>query len=383
MSGTQKRHRQKGEPGKMCLHWGLANAKIPDAGEGYGMKTNKEEDVAQNFKSGQQFGVAEYINARAEDVYHSTKREPLAKAFLRGHAFPPAVHAPDFGGFGRPLDKNEGAKEVMFPRRPSEETKEVKALYKRTHGSTDPGEGLDRKYDWPEYVKDNPIFRFGHANPTAAQGAGAKSALSMDCGQEPLSVPGTLVVKDTLATFQEVTSDQLGASRNLMQLHSHRGLPPHHAFGKPTTSDPVSAGSLIRGGYSKEEQRPDADLGKCLLQGRRNYETDPRGVPSVRFDKVAPPLEKRSVANGTNYGDDLHAGSLIAPSRFQLLGIPPEDFEQKRPVSEIASLLRGAGFCAEDKLDAVLQRAQEGDSSGQASLEETLAAIDEWLSSET
>ena len=25
--------------------------------------------------------------------------------------------------------------------------------------------------------------------------------------------------------------------------------------------------------------------------GRRNFETKPRGVPSVRFDKVAPPLE--------------------------------------------------------------------------------------------
>ena len=30
--------------------------------------TPQDEDVAQNFKSGQQFGVAEYINARAEDV---------------------------------------------------------------------------------------------------------------------------------------------------------------------------------------------------------------------------------------------------------------------------------------------------------------------------
>ncbi|CAE7298652.1 GST3, partial [Symbiodinium necroappetens] len=82
-------------------HWGLKNSKIPDAGEGYGKKTNKDpdligydEDVAQNFKSGQLFGVAEYINARGEDVYHSTKREPLAKAFQRGHVFPDEVHDP-------------------------------------------------------------------------------------------------------------------------------------------------------------------------------------------------------------------------------------------------------------------------------------------------
>jgi len=384
MTATQRRHRQKGEPGEMSTHWGLKNSKIPDAGEGYGKKTNKDEDVAQNFKSGQLFGVAEYINARGEDVYHSTKREPLAKAFQRGHVFPDEVHDPDFKGFGRPLDSTMPAKEVMFPRDRQPDTQEVKELYKRTHGSTDPGEGLDRKYDWPEHVKGNPIFRFGHANQTVAPGSGAKSALSMDCGVEPLSVPATLIVKDTLANFQEITSDHIGTSRNLMQLQSHQNLGRHHSFGKPTSTDPVSAGSLIHGNYSHAEQMPDADLGKCLLKGRRNFETEPRGVPSVRFDKVAPPLEKRSVANDTNYGDDLHAGSLITPTRFQFLGIFAEDFVQKRPVAEVASLLRGAGFCEEDeKLDAIVQRAGSEDGNGKASLEDALGAIEEWLSTET
>ncbi|CAE7226612.1 Efhb [Symbiodinium natans] len=128
---------------------------------------------------------------------------------------------------------------------------------------------------------------------------------------------------------------------------------------------------------------PDADLGKCLTAGRRNYETDPRGVPSVRFDKTAPPLEKRSVANATNYGDDLHAGSLITPTRFQSLGVHPQDFLQKRPVAEVASLLRGAGFCAEEqKLEAILTRAGCEDGAGRASLEDALGAIEEWLSTE-
>ena len=36
--------------------------------------------------------------------------------------------------------------------------------------------------------------------------------------------------------------------------------------------------------------------------GRRNFETEPRGVPSVRFDKVAPPLE--------NLGSDNDKGSV-------------------------------------------------------------------------
>ena len=36
-------------------------------------------------------------------------------------------------------------------------------------------------------------------------------------------------------------------------------------------------------------------------------------------------LRKRSVANDTNYGDDLHAGSLITPTCFQFLGISAEE----------------------------------------------------------
>ncbi|CAJ1346253.1 unnamed protein product [Effrenium voratum] len=383
MTGVQRRHRQKGEPGEMCLHWGLANAKVPHPGEGYGVKCNKDEDVAQNFRSGQQFGVAEYINTRAEDVYHSTKREPLAKPFLRGHSLPPAVQAPEFPGFGLPLDRSEkGAKDVMFPRGKAPESDEVKALYKRTHGSTEPGEGLSRDYQWPHSVKDNPIFRFGRGNTTSASGAGAKSALSMDCGAEPLSVPNTLIVKDTLASFQEVTTDQLGASRNLMQLQSIQALPQHHAFGKPTSNDPISAGRLIKGAYSLEEQMPDSDLGKCTLRGRRNYETKPLGIPSVRYDKPAPHPLKRSVANAVNYGDDLNAGSLITPTRFQFKGLMADDFRLRREPPEVERLLLGAGFTAGPEVIAdILQDAakRNGDGDRRVSLESVMLALESWV----
>ena len=385
MTAAQRRHRQKGEPGEMGLHWGLKSLSIPHPGPGYGMKTNKDEDVAQNFRSGQQFGVAEYINARAEDVYHSTKREPLAKSYVRGHALPQKVRASDFPGFGRALDPSEDAKKVMFPRGQVSESAEAKALYKRTHGSTDPGEGLDRKYEWPNYVK-NPIFRFGHSDKTVASGAGAKSALSMDCGEEPLSVPSTLIVKDALANFQEVTSDQLGTSRNLMQLQSQRGLSSNHAFGKPTSSDPISAGSLIKGAYSLLEQMPDSDLGKCLVKGRRNFETDSGlGIPSVRYDKVAPPPERRSVANSVNYGDDLNAASLITPTRFQALGLMPRDFTERRSQKDLEKLMRGAGFCASsEELSKIVQAAirKHGDGDERASLESTMLALEDWLSTQ-
>ncbi|CAK9115639.1 unnamed protein product [Durusdinium trenchii] len=312
------------------------------------------------------------------------KKEPLAKPFLRGHVLPQQVSASDFPGFGRPLDRSQkGAKDVMFPRDRTAESAEVKALYKRTHGSTDPGEGLDRKYEWPNYVK-NPIFRFGHGDTTVASGAGAKSALSMDCGEEPLSVPSTLIVKDTLANFQEVTSDQLGTSRNLMQLQSQRGLPSHHAFGKPTSSDPISAGSLIKGAYSLLEQMPDNDLGKCIVKGRRNFETDSGlGIPSVRYDKAAPPPEKRSVANAVNYGDDLNAASLITPTRFQSLGLMPKDFTERRSPSELEKLMRGAGFSAsaEELAEIIRGAAQKhGDGDERASLETTMLALEDWLS---
>lgn len=377
MSEAQRRHRQKGSPGAVEINWGLKNLDIPPPIEGYGMKNNKGEDVAQNFRSGKLFGVAEYINARAEDVYASTKREPLGAGWSRSHILPEQTRDPGFA-FGIPSEyADHGSKDSIFPRDMEPDSEEVRIQYQQTHGSTNPGERIDKHYKWPDTVDGNPIHRFGLA--CNAREGGVKTALTMDCGEEQLSVPKTVVVKDALANFLEVRGDHLAKPKNLMQGENQQRLPKGHAFGKRSSSDPISAGELIRGNYSQEEKMPDVDLGTCLTRGRRNFETDrPLGVPTVRYDIPAPPVEKRSVANSKNFGDDLGAGSLITPSRFQFQGVSPQDFTVRREPSELREVLAGAGVTVPgSELDGILEDAaslfEDGDK--RASLEAVMHVI--------
>eukprot|EP00933_Yihiella_yeosuensis_P080151 TRINITY_DN93562_c0_g1_i1.p1 TRINITY_DN93562_c0_g1~~TRINITY_DN93562_c0_g1_i1.p1 ORF type:complete len:489 (-),score=89.99 TRINITY_DN93562_c0_g1_i1:605-2071(-) len=384
MTDVQRRHRQKGGVGEISMHWGLRELQVPHAGQGYGVKSDKGEDVAQNFKSGLQFGVAEYMNERSEAVYRSTKREPLGKQYLRGHNLPPKLRGPEFPGFGKGSEKSDStAKECIFPRHLPPETVEVKALYKRTHGNYDPGEGYNRVYDWPDAVTGNPSFSFGHTDTKAEpSGAGAKSALTQDCGETPLDGKRTVIVKDVVANYQKICHEPLGSSRRQMQGASRKYVPEGHTHGKPSASEPISAGAIVRGFYSVDEQLPDNDLGKCTIPGRRNYETEePRGVPSVRYDIKAPPVEKRSVASSKNYGDDVGAAGLITPSRFQFQGVTPEDFQLRRKPEDLQSLLRGAGVVMEQhELQAILEDAasRHGDGDKRASLEAVMSAINDW-----
>jgi len=386
LAAVQHRHRQKGgNPGERNLHWGFKDLQIPPPIEGYGVKGNKGESVEQNFRSGQQFGVAEYINARAEDVYFSTKREPLGKAFQRGHALPPKVADPRFRGFGNATETSDHtSKDCIFPRGIIPDSEDVRLQYKKTHGNSKPGEGVDRNYEWPDSVKNNPIFRFGAAgnNEVGGRGSGAKSALTMDCGEEELSTKKTEIVESSLANFQEIRSDRRGASKLLMQRESQQMLPDGHVFGKPCASDKVSVAACIRGSYSLREQLPDADLGKCLKAGKRNYETEnPQGVPSVRYDVVAPAPEKRSVANSTNFGDDVGAGSLIKPTRFQFQGVNAEDFNKPRPLAELRVFLEKAGCIMDsDDIDMVLNYAtMHHGHEDQASLQSVVDSLTAWL----
>lgn len=98
---------------------------------------------------------------------------------------------------------------------------------------------------------------------------------------------------------------------------------PTEAFGASITpADEWTAADCIRGNYSVEDQMPDADLGKSVSKGYRNFTTDPHrvfGVPTIRND--IPAKAKASVADHQNYGNDADAASLLHPSRFAPIGV--------------------------------------------------------------
>jgi len=367
LSDLLLKHRQRAGPGEITMHWGLKDTRVPPPGRGYGVKSNQGESVAQNFKAGMKLGVAEYLESVGEAVYQSTRREPLGKTFNRGHHLPERTQGSQFQGFGIPSNKDEPAKEIVFPRDIEPETESVKAQYVRTHGSYDPGERVDRDYHFPSRVRDNPHFRFGVAEPSCASGAGVKSALTMDVGEEPHAVPPTKVVRHSLEKYRQVATDHLGKGRNPMQA-PHES--PDHTYGIKSGSDDIDAGFLIRGNYGLPDQMPDRDLGCCTVPGRRNFLSDRSfGVPTVRRDLDPGEMHKRSVACSTNFGDDPSAFNLIFPGKFQFQGVGDTDFRSRRPAEELMSVLNGAGYRTDpEDFEEVFAYACELHGDGQATV---------------
>jgi len=373
-----ERHRRRTQPGEMTVHWGLKSVSVPEPDQGYGLKATGGETVQQNFKSGQKSGVAEYRDTVGEAVYRSTSREPLGHGWVRGHALPEYTNSPGFQGFGRPSERCRPAKEVISPRGVYPESEEVRAQYRRSHGSVEGGEVLTRNYNFPSAATD-PKFRFGSetAKDSSHQGHGVKAALSMDAGGEHHSVPSVVVGPLAVEHFRQATSNHLASPKNLCMKGGDRNVP----------EDASTCGEVIRGRYPVDEQLPDRDLGRCIVEGRRNFLTrDPFGVPSVRTDRVAPPVEKRSIANFTNWGDCTGAVGVLSPGRLGTSGLEVSDFQAGRTFGELQDIFKGAGLSPfpPEVFQAACATGDEG--SGDvgkptASVEAVMAACADWSAS--
>lgn len=343
LGAARERHRKRTEPGEPTVHWAQRNVRHPEPYDGYGIASSKGLTVAKNFRAGELVGIAEYINMRNEAVYKSSVQEPLGKCATRvGYKLPASALDNSFAGFGRPTPPGAvTAKDTIFAPVAGgiDDDPAIAAMYKRTHGDFDAGEMYSRKYEWPASIGADPQFRFGATSEGRSHTVG--EALSMDCEDESGGFPQTRVVSQSSENYKRVAEHRLGQGKNLMQSAK---VKPGHTFGLKSGLDETDAGELIRGFYNEEEQKPDADLGRCTVSGRRNFIT-PRsmGVPTVRTDRQAPPMEKRSIANSTNYGDDTAAYCLLFPYKFQFRGISDNDFKAPRGAEEMRDILAGAG----------------------------------------
>lgn len=337
-----QKHRRWTQPGEITVHWGAHGDRVPPRPEdGYGLPSyNKGESVDTTFRSGQKLGVAVFKDAVGEEVYQTTRREPLGRSYKRGHRLPEGTFEPQYR-FGKASGVDRPAKESISPRNCEPESEEAAALYRKSHQSTRGGEMLVRNYDWPPIIGNAGDFRFGHvpAKDSNNQGVGVKSVL----GGEGISAPATTILPEASVHHREVNEEKLGAPRNLNRT-AHRNLSDGHVFGAACYRENFSTSELMHKAYSVEEQLPDRDLGRCIREGRRNLMTkQPLGVPSVRIDKIAPPRDRRSVASCVNFGDDASACSLLSPGRFNVLGVEDNDFRKLRTESELCAIFEGAG----------------------------------------
>lgn len=150
--------------------------------------------------------------------------------------------------------------------------------------------------------------------------------------------------------------DVLGKTRALGL--GAENTPDDFAFGRPSVLpselDVWGAAETITGEYGKEKDENACydDLGCSITPGFRNITTETRafGVPSMRTDLPHVPVNKRSMADPMNYGDDVPARQLISPEDFSNMSVTPEDFNSVMVKEKVKVLFEKIGYKVEDDI---------------------------------
>ena len=179
------------------------------------------------------------------------------------------------------------AKELIYSGPVLNEPDNIKALYSKTHGLTDPGEQKNRHYNW--YMdKNSHIFGL----PQEREYDGTKKSLMNDFTHAPY--PHSKIVGKRLEDFRQATEDMVGRSKFKGTLHPMIG--DDHIFGKKTLLGGTwNAGQCIHGDpeeLTEKHFESDPDLGRSVLYRTKldtlkPIEYNPNqtfGIPSIRRD---------------------------------------------------------------------------------------------------
>lgn len=338
------------EPGRRFKHHGV----VDDYGamdldnKVYGITENGRSRIgASDLISHPKPSEMERINTiKAEKVYKQQNREPLGHIPDRGYVLP-EKYTVGQQAFGiKSASSLEPAKGLIFPSN-IEETVAGADLYKRSHGSYAPGEQRRRGYDW----NINPeTTRFGAKGDTIAFNGVSKNIADVLNGSSNMkSNVNTVVNTKKVEDFRNM-ADVLGQSKNLGQDSGLR--PKDMVYGRASGTKGLSAAEVLRGKYNEIDNLPDRDLGKSITPGFRNLSYNDRvfGCPSIRNDIPAPQVQRRSIADSQNYGDDVPAQDLINPPAFSDLAIGPMAMNEPRNRQDMLQLFARIGYTFGEEL---------------------------------
>ena len=366
-----KKWRKETEPGKICLHPGVADDADHEAISVYGKADPVGVKVHEVLNTAPKSYLIEKAIEKKESIYLSHKREPLGKPYVRGHELPAFMKTGEVG-FGRPTPQDiagDQSKHLLHPEeRVIPETE--RQLYVKSHANYDPGEQRHRGYSWSTDKNGNALdpdtFRFGGDAKDGELNGVAKAmnpALDANYKRPPV------VVEKLLEDYRVVSTEGLGAVKNLG--FGGDRVPHNHVYGMPSQSGPEWGVRECIGNYTPDEQQPDKDLGRSIRPGWRNISANQArvfGVPSIRSDIPSPAL--KSVADHQNYGDEYGASTLLYPPRFADGGVTQADFLTATTKEEIADIFRCAGFDLNDKaIDETYERAKALDVNGLVSVQ--------------
>ena len=334
-------------PGIKQVHYGIYDDPRDYEDLVHGVPSKSSDHVPDCIKGSNLNGNKYFMNLIAESQYPSAKREPLGKSIVRNYKFPEEVKNVNFR-FGIPTSGITSAKDIIYNGSLLEEPPDVKKLYNKTHGVTDPGEQQTRNYKW---MFDPKNHLFGYF--TDKELDGVKKSLCTDNLYNPY--PKTKLVEKRLEDFREATEDLLGKSKYYGTLHpSLTALTDSYVFGKKSQlGDAWNAGRCIHGDPSTVTEQtvaPDIDLGRdyhyaSRLKVLRPSERDPNriyGIPSIRTDLMK--KEVKSVTDMKNYGDEPDVYELLYPHPCHIRDVHDEDFDVLYTKDEIYALMKKYDF---------------------------------------
>ena len=208
-----KKWRKEMEPGKVCLHPGVADDADHERLEVYGRAEPVGVKVHEVLNTAPGSELISKTLMKKESIYLSNKREPLGKPYVRGHVLPPAIAA---RGFGQPAPQDVSGDQTKHLLHPKERItpEEERQMYVKSHANYEPGEQRHRGYNWVD--KDGAIdpstHRFGGKNKGGMINGVAKAfnpALDEEWSRPPM------VVEKRLEDFRELNSESLGGVKNL------------------------------------------------------------------------------------------------------------------------------------------------------------------------
>ena len=315
----------------------------------HGITSKSSDHVPDLIKGLNLDGNKEFMNELSESRYASNKREPLGKSIVRNYKFPEVVKSNDFK-FGIPTSGFLSANKLIYYGA-KEEPEEVKNLYYRSHGTTDPGKPNTRYYKWNF---DPQTHVFGYSQKSEIDGT--KNSLRTDNLLNPY--PQTILMNKRSEDFRAFNNPLLGKGKFYGSL-SPKFYDENHTFGKGSKlGDQWNAGRLIHGDETtanSENLKPDEDLGRDWHYGSKLKSLRPTqkdlnriyGVPSIRKD--LPKRIVKSVTDIKNYGDEPDAYDLLYPHPEAVRGVYDEDFEKLFGKEEIFNIMKKYDFIIPEK----------------------------------
>lgn len=357
------------EPGARFKHFGTADdyAKMNLGDLTFGEKSESIRTTAHDLLSHHKLSDFEKLELmKAEKVYKDAAKNRLGKS--TSYNYNDNFKAMEGRAFGiKSVSSLEPAKGIIFPE-VSEESVAGEEIYKKSHGACAPGEQKRRGYNYPGGPEYPNVTRFGVKGDTIALNGVSKNITDvLKSVDERAPMVNTKNVED----YREM-QDTLGKSKNLGQGSANR--PIDYAYGKPSGAQlraakgkaPIGADEVLRGNYSLEDQLPDKDLGKTITPGFRNITLETRafGLPCVRTDIPAPPINSRSCANNQNYGDEATASELINPQPFADMRISEKSMFENRSKAALFTFFEKIGSSADTDVMEVCFKLASRDGNG-------------------